>query len=69
VFVNVCGEMLSDGQLNWGRVVSLFAFGSALAQHFHTSPQLSHLVPTVTKLLAEFVSLRLTPWIVKQGGW
>jgi hypothetical protein len=68
VFVNVANEMLRDGALNWGRVVSLFAFAASLAAHFKENKQ-QHLINIVTQLLADYVTHKINPWVAKQGGW
>jgi len=67
-FREVAGELFQDG-ITWAKIVALFAFGARLGQHCRESGSLYGLVGEVADSLAEYASLRLTPWLREQGGW
>lgn len=68
VFLNVVEEMFRDCQYNWGRVVSVFAFASVLARHFHQKGH-DDMVEETAEFLGKYVANQLGPWIAQQGGW
>ena len=65
---NVFEEMFSDQNYNWGRVVTVYAFGGRLAKHL-TDTGRSSLIDTVARSLGVYVGNKLARWILQQGGW
>lgn len=80
-FTNVVDEMFADGQYNWGRVVTIYAFAGWLARYCCcgracdasavSRVSVRHAEPA--KLMAacagDYVARRLSAWVRKQGGW
>merc|ERR1711976_557857 len=67
-FLNVVEEMFKDNHYNWGRVVSVYAFGAALAKHFAENNK-KDCMDLIAEFLAKYVSSKLGKWILQQGGW
>nr|AMT84566.1 Bcl-xL protein [Urechis unicinctus] len=67
-FFNVMDEMFRDCSYNWGRVVSVYAFGGRLAKHF-VDIKATDFVEKVAECLGTFVAEKLSKWIHQQGGW
>ena len=80
-FTNVVNEMFADGQYNWGRIVTVYAFagwlvrycccgGACDASSVSTGAGRD---PECAKEMAasagEYVAQRLSNWVRKQGGW
>jgi hypothetical protein len=81
-FRNVVNEMFVDNQYNWGRVVTVYAFGGWLARNVCCSREFDSTcadktseskdpdcAAEIAKLTGEFVAERLGGWVRKQGGW
>lgn len=66
---NVFVEMLSDGVLNWGRIVTIFCFSGCAAKHLADQGCASDLTGRIAETCANFVSLEVSSWIENQGGW
>jgi len=63
--------MLADGELNWGRIVALFAFSAHIAKHCYAKDggSKSH-VDDVAQYLAEYINDNLSARIrTSLGGW
>lgn len=67
-FINVVEEMFRDGFYNWGRIVTVYAFGARLARYC-VEAGMSESVQFVAEYVGSYVSDKLTPWIASQGGW
>ena len=65
---NVLDEMFKDENYNWGRVVSIYAFGGRLAQHAAERHR-QELTDKIAEWLGEYVTERLSSWIHSAGGW
>lgn len=59
---DVIDSMLSDGRLNWGRVVTIYTLGGMVAQR-HGEPS------RVSRLIGFYVYTKAGPWIRDNGGW
>ena len=65
---NVLDEMFKDKNFNWGRIVSIYAFGGRLAQHAGEIHK-QELIDQIAEWLAEYVIEELSSWIHSAGGW
>lgn len=65
---NVLDEMFKDKNYNWGRIVSIYAFGGRLAQHAGERHR-QELIDQIAEWLGEYVIERLSSWIHNAGGW
>ena len=61
-------EELFQGQVSWGRIVSLFAYGVRLAQHCVENNK-SNMVIDVVSSLSYVAVDKLTPFLRDHGGW
>lgn len=73
-FYNVANEIFKDGQTNWGRIVTVYAFGARIAKHLteqHREEQISlkKRIEKVADFVGKYVADKLGPWITQQGGW
>jgi hypothetical protein len=70
-FHNVVNELFRDGAVNWGRVVSVYAFAGRLAKHLAMQKDScsSDVIHTVSEICGSLVAHELKDWIEKQGGW
>lgn len=80
-FTNVVDDMFADGQYNWGRIVTVYAFAGWLARYCccgkacdaSSVSKVSSRDPEAAKEMAvcagDYVARRLSAWIRKQGGW
>ena len=64
----VVSEELFQGQVSWGRIVSLFAYGARLAQHC-VENDMSNMVIDVVSSLSHVAVDKLTPFLKDHGGW
>ena len=70
VFFEICYKVFEDDHVNWGRIVTLFYFGSRLI--IRSLKQKIDSVPWAKDMLiwiVEFFKLRFLNWILIQGGW
>ncbi|XP_014770366.1 anti-apoptotic protein NR13 [Octopus bimaculoides] len=67
-FTYVTDEIFEDGQINWGRVVAVYAFAARLALHFHDiqKPEKCNQIALYT---GRYVGKKLGKWIIESGGW
>ena len=70
-FSKVVGEMLTDGDVNWGRVISVYAFAGRLAKHLvmQKNTETVEVIRKVSGICGSVVASNLKVWIEKQGGW
>lgn len=65
-FFSVASEIFSDGNINWGRICTLFYFAYKLAiQVLNEMP----LVDIVIDWVKRYVFDKLVGWILARGGW
>jgi len=69
VFISLCKRVVSS-DINWGRVMTIFAVGGALAVHFVNKGKLD-IVKLIPSWIAEVFETAegLSQWIKEQGGW
>ena len=66
-FRNIADEIFVDGSRNWGRVVTLYAFGACLAQYW-VERQMENQTTVIADVVADYVEQNLHDWILKQTG-
>ena len=67
-FTRVVNELLVDGQLNWGRIVTIYAFAGWLARHCSENG-MPDSVQEISECAGTYVADKLSDWISQQGGW
>lgn len=65
-FSEIAREVFSDGRINWGRIVVLFAFCAKLGKYCNEN-NMNDQVENITEWTARFVAG--LGWIESQGGW
>ena len=60
--------MFEDNTINWGRILSLLAFGGHLAQYCSKN-RMGEVTESLTAWTSAFIYTRLQAWIVEHGGW
>jgi len=80
-FTNVVEEMFADGQYNWGRIVTVYAFAGWLARYCcgggacdassmnKVCGRNSESARQMADCAGDYVAQRLSTWVRKQGGW
>ncbi|BFZ01683.1 hypothetical protein BsWGS_04721 [Bradybaena similaris] len=76
-FVTVADELFGEGQVNWGRVVAVYAFAAHLTKHLmrdiETGEKDNKSRDSFKEVIAQFVGTyvanKLGQWIVDNGGW
>ena len=66
-FREVSGELFRE-EINWSKIVALFAFGARLAQ-FCEENEMADMVQDIATCLARFSNDHLLAFIQAQGGW
>lgn len=66
-FKNVMDELFKDG-INWGRVIGLFVFGSALCVDC-VDNNMSEMVPHIADWMTSYLDEHINLWIQRHGGW
>lgn len=69
VFLNVVNEIFKDKQYNWGRIVSVYAFGGRLAQYAVENNICDSDIEFIGDFVGRFVADKLGWWIEVNGGW
>jgi hypothetical protein len=65
-FRDISKQVFSDGIINWGRIVVLFAFGAKLGKYCNEN-NMRDQVENITMWTARFVTE--LDWIESHGGW
>ena len=73
-FRKVANKLIEDGMINWGRIVSLYAFARMFVQTLRESGQHSYkyvfyIKKNVATELYNYTITHLYPWITANGGW
>ncbi|EDL77577.1 B-cell leukemia/lymphoma 2 related protein A1 [Rattus norvegicus] len=71
IFNQVMEKEFEDGIINWGRIVTIFAFGGVLLKKL-PQEQIALDVDTykqVSSFVAEFIMNNTGEWIQQNGGW
>lgn len=64
----VMAHVFSDGVTNWGRVVTLIAFGAFVAKHLHSTGR-ERCVEPLARSIADVLVGTKRDWLVQQRGW
>lgn len=65
---HVCAGIFDDNVINWGRVLTLLAFGGHLSRYCLLN-RLGQVSDSLVQWILVFISLRLKGWILDHGGW
>lgn len=70
-FHSVVGELFQDGAINWGRIVSVYAFAGRLSKHLamQSESDTKEVIYKVAEVTGQIVAHKLKSWIETQGGW
>jgi len=78
-FVIVADEIFDDGQVNWGRIVAVYAFAARLSKYYidnnsHLTSEsndrkLLHYQEKIALFVGKYVANKLGQWILDHGGW
>ncbi|KAL4228050.1 hypothetical protein ACF0H5_013486 [Mactra antiquata] len=66
-FVTVADEIFEDGQINWGRVIVVYAFAARLTAFLRKSD--SAYEEKIALYVGKYVGNKLGRWILDNGGW
>lgn len=66
-FESVMDELFRDG-INWGRIIGLFVFGSAMCLDCIDS-NMGELVPDIADWMTAYLDDHISLWIQRNGGW
>ncbi|XP_052802312.1 bcl-2-like protein 2 [Mya arenaria] len=66
-YMNILSELV-DGELNWGRVIAIFAFAGALAV-YRLEKGHEKDVDMIREWTCSFMHKHVDEWIAKEGGW
>eukprot|EP00062_Callorhinchus_milii_P026671 gi/632989062/ref/XP_007883445.1/ PREDICTED: induced myeloid leukemia cell differentiation protein Mcl-1 homolog [Callorhinchus milii] len=61
-------EMFSDGEMNWGRVVSFIAFGAVMGERL-ADMQMQDLIDLVAEEITQYLTQQKREWLQKHNGW
>ncbi|GAB1597334.1 anti-apoptotic protein NR13-like [Argonauta hians] len=67
-FTCVADEIFEDGQINWGRVVAVYAFATQLTLYCHRQ-QKQEMCNQIALFTGRYVGNKLGKWIIEAGGW
>jgi len=62
------GDELFEDSINWGRIITFYAFAVEVAEFFMQKGQ-NNMVNNVVNWSALFVDQKLATWIKHEGGW
>ncbi|KAG7473302.1 hypothetical protein MATL_G00094290 [Megalops atlanticus] len=80
-FINGCGpdpsaglktvmtELVGDGKLNWGRVVSLFTFMGVVVNELYSRGETREQCRRLAETLADYLGGEKQGWLVENEGW
>lgn len=66
---SVMVELAGDGRLNWGRVVSLFAFTGMLASELCSRGEDVSCSRRLAEMIVDFLNGEKQEWLIQNGGW
>lgn len=64
-----CGRLFRDGNINWGRIVTLLCFGYRMAVTVIQRGIRGFFTEIVGFVVRFVLSERIARWIADQGGW
>ncbi|XP_021494376.1 bcl-2-related protein A1 [Meriones unguiculatus] len=69
IFNQVMEKEFEDGIINWGRIVTIFAFGGVLLKKLPQEQTALGTCKQVSRFVAEFIMNNTGEWIRQNGGW
>ncbi|XP_051580748.1 anti-apoptotic protein NR13-like [Myxocyprinus asiaticus] len=66
---SVMREVVVDGKLNWGRVVSIFAFTGVLANELISRGGNCECSRRLAETIADYLGGEKQDWLIENGGW
>uniref|UniRef100_A0A8D2KSY3 MCL1 apoptosis regulator, BCL2 family member n=1 Tax=Varanus komodoensis TaxID=61221 RepID=A0A8D2KSY3_VARKO len=64
----IASHVFSDGVTNWGRIVTLIAFGAFVAKHLKNINQESG-ISTLTEIITDVLVTDKREWLVNHNAW
>lgn len=68
LFIDVVRKMFKDGQISWGKVVSVFYFACILVIKAHEK-NICAMIRDIINWTINYFQERIVNWIREQGGW
>ncbi|XP_028812649.1 bcl-2-like protein 10 [Denticeps clupeoides] len=65
----VMEELVGDGKMNWGRVVSLFTFTGVLAAELFSRGKDRDFCQSLAKTVADYLGEEKSDWLMENEGW
>ena len=62
-------EELFEPELNWGRLVTVYMLGAAVAKRLQETSTKAKVQQFVNETFVPAVNQRITPWVHHHGGW
>uniref|UniRef100_A0A0P6J841 Bcl-2-related protein A1 n=1 Tax=Heterocephalus glaber TaxID=10181 RepID=A0A0P6J841_HETGA len=71
IFNQVMEKEFEDGIINWGRIVTIFAFGGVILKKLSREPIApdGNTYKEISCFVAEFIMNHMGDWIRQNGGW
>ncbi|XP_058243436.1 bcl-2-like protein 10 [Hemibagrus wyckioides] len=61
--------LVEDGKLNWGRIVSLFAFTGVVANEMFSREEDVESCRRLAETIADYLGGEKSEWLLENGGW
>ena len=65
---SVARSLFADGTTNWGRIVSLVAFGAVVSQYLKEKGR-GHCVEQVGQEISTYLLTEQRDWLIKNNSW
>lgn len=66
---SVMSMLVEDGKLNWGRIVSLFAFTGVVATEMGSRDDAAESCRSLAHTIADYLGQEKSDWLLENGGW
>lgn len=66
---SVMTMLVDDGKLNWGRIVSLFAFTGVVATEMFSREDRVESCRRLAETIADYLGGEKSDWLLENGGW
>ncbi|KAM9481810.1 bcl-2-like protein 10 isoform 2-T2 [Clarias gariepinus] len=66
---SVMTMLVEDGKLNWGRIVSLFAFTGVVAAEMFSREDGTEICRGLAESIADYLGSEKSDWLLENGGW
>lgn len=66
---SVMTMLVEDGKLNWGRIVSLFAFTGVVASEMFSREGGAESYRRLAEAIADYLGGEKSGWLLENGGW